>query len=213
MTPGTVVLPNSLERRVAEIWTTSANPTLTDGSLLSVCQIGTEVLSVTVVPYRYWYAQASHGISLGIRPLAVTGVLRVRGGFVMGLRRSDSIEDPALWEFVPSGSVDPKCALDSGAISPAAQVYIEAMEELLLSPYQLSTPTFFTCLDNETSGVVDLVYQVQVSDAAVKVPSPSGSQDLVEHEVLAVVADPWNGAFSEHCSTLTSLIASMLAVA
>ena len=68
--------------------------------------------------------------ALGLRPLAVNGVVRLRDGILIGRRSLRTAYQAGQWQMPPAGSVDPRAADAEGRIDPEAQLIKELREEV-----------------------------------------------------------------------------------
>ena len=149
---------------VNQIWREAllnSNQNLFDGPIYTVRSITSDKLQVEKSSYKYFYAQLN-GISSNadrIRPLAVTGVLSVENGYVLGLRNSrETTQSGGKWELVPSGSVEHTDSEELLFEEVADQIKIEAQEEIGISGSDLNVTFTNIALENNVSGVVDLIF-------------------------------------------------------
>ena len=122
---------------------------------------------------------------LGVRSLAVCGVLCCRDGVVVGRREAGSVYQPGLWQLPPAGSVDQGAARDGGADLRAA-LLTELREELGLGAdaVEMILPL---CLVEHPTGVLDLGMQVTTAlsgDAILAAHQAGGNGEYAD---LAVV--------------------------
>ena len=136
-------LPASLRARVDTLWNAEQarrERPLFDGALFSVDALDRSEHRLRVrggfVAYRLWIAQLRDPAltpELAVRPLSVTGLLRVAEGLVFGRRSRDATQDPGAWELVPSGGIDASCRVVTGdgsaRLDPRAQLLAELEEE------------------------------------------------------------------------------------
>ena len=132
------------EREIDLVWEAERarrGDALHDGLIFSVSSISPHRIFGHFVPYRWLVAQRRRpdlAIQLGIRPLAVSGLLRCRDGVIFGARNRDSEQDPGCWELVPSGGVGPATNRPNGTLAPERQVIEELAEEVGLGPAQVA---------------------------------------------------------------------------
>lgn len=183
---------------------------LHDGRILTVSSISRTEIVVSPVAYRYWYAQFTAGVPLGIRPLAVTGVLRLANGFLMGQRSRALLEDGGLWEFAPSGGVQAPTDEATGVVDPHAQVVVEAREELNINASDLGHGEPLAIIENEITRVVDLVYMYRPAiDIETIRGRAAGARDR-EYTELEEVCAPWRVLGPERLSACARAIATEL---
>jgi ADP-ribose pyrophosphatase YjhB (NUDIX family) len=87
------------------------NPAYFDGRLYHVLGVhrnghGGCVLHVIDCAYRYFAVQ-ERGLELGVRALGLKGVVQRADEFLMGLRSHQVAAYRDMWEFAPSGSMEP----------------------------------------------------------------------------------------------------------
>lgn len=149
---------------VNQIWREALqnpNQNIFDGPIYNVRSITSDNLTVEKSSYKYFYAQFNGISSKGnrIRPLAVTGVLRVQNGYVLGLRNSrETTQSGGKWELVPSGSVEHTESEELLFERVADQIKIEAQEEIGISGSDLNVTFANVAIENNVSEVVDLVF-------------------------------------------------------
>lgn len=125
---------------------------------------------------------------VGVRSLAVCGVLCCRDGIVVGRREAGSLYQPGLWQLPPAGSVDGGAASNGGADLRAA-LLAELREELGLAADAVSA-ILPLCLVEHPTGVLDLGMRITtpLSGAAVLATHEAGGNG--EYTELAVVPAP-----------------------
>lgn len=205
-------LPPHDEAIVERIWRRALrdSDSLHDGRILTVSSIRATGIVVSAVHYRYWFAQFTAGLALGIHPLAITGVLRLAEGFLMGRRSDALLEDGGLWEFAPSGGVPAPDDESTRVINPYDQLVVEAQEELNLEASDLGEGEPFAIAENERTGVVDLAYlQRPVVDFTTLGSRAASALDR-EYAGLQVVTAPWRGIVNERLSPVAKAISMEL---
>lgn len=155
-------VPSSAESDVARIWqaTVADSPAAHDGSILSVIAIGPRQLTACTVRYRYFAAQRAQPSlfeTLRIRPLAVTGLIRVGDAFLFGRRSHGVAQERGAIELVPAGGVQPAAVTADGAIDIGAQCVAELAEEAGLRPPAGERPRPLALVDDRREHVVDIV--------------------------------------------------------
>lgn len=133
-------------------------PGLFDGAILSVVTLSPQRLVVAPARYRDLVAarMAPHvRAELGLRPLAVSGLLSCPDGLVFGRRAADVTQAPGLWELVPSGGVD--APVEWAPPDLTRQILTELREEIGLRPDQVRVGAPLGLIDDQDSGVVDVV--------------------------------------------------------
>lgn len=179
-------LPAALDAKVETLWRRAALRVeaggagrLFNGRVFSASVIArTEILG-GFTEYRRLVAQMEDPSlfpALGIRSLAVCGVLRCADGVVIGRRPAASIYQPGMWQLSPAGSVDAGAANPDGRIDLTRQLLTELREELGLSADTVGPPTPLCVVEHPGS---------HVSDLGLALTSPlSGAEVLATHKAL-----------------------------
>lgn len=156
---------STLEERVHFIWNESilAKPHLWNGSMLSLVNDSGGTLLAEQIEYRYWYFQMVTGTDLGIRPIAVTGVLRLDGDLIFGRRSSQVTQEASQWELAPSGGVSSSRMSFMKSPSLSDQLSIESEEELNFNMSLFGDPSLLGFLDDEQTGVRDYIYRCDLN--------------------------------------------------
>jgi 8-oxo-dGTP pyrophosphatase MutT (NUDIX family) len=186
-------LDAELERRVADIWRQEqahrATP-LFDGELFSVMSIeGARILG-RFVPYRWFVAQRADptlSAALGVRPLAVSGLLRCRGGIVFGRRSEGSTQDAGRWELVPSGGLDRSGGRPDGTIAFGAKILDELWEETGCPPSSVISTETFVLVEDPASGVFDIGVDIALDLDAEAVLAAHRDRASDEYDELRIV--------------------------
>lgn len=150
------LLPEALERTVETLWQHAASRMaqggagrLFNGSVFSADSITPALITGHVTEYRRVVAQFEEPAlfdQLGLRSLAVCGVLRCADGVVIGRRHVDAIYQAGLWQLPPAGSVDGAAVDADGSVNLRRQIVTELGEELGLSPNCLTAPPVPLCI-------------------------------------------------------------------
>lgn len=139
------------------------HPSAFDGLVVGLEEVRASAVGSVLVGrparYRRWIAQRLRPGRPGreLRPLAVTGLLRVEGGIVLGRRPDDAAQDAGRWELAPAGILDVPA---DGEPSVRRQLEEELLEELGLPwPSVRAARPWALALDPRT-GVTDVVVQL-----------------------------------------------------
>jgi 8-oxo-dGTP pyrophosphatase MutT (NUDIX family) len=139
----------------------SDNPAVFDGRLchvLGVHRNGHGGASIHVMDCAYRYAAVQDAqFDLGVCHLGVKGVVRHGDEVLMGLRASHVGAYGGMWEFAPSGMVEP-------GREPAAVVRSELIEETGLT--MASEPTPIAVIFDPHARCWEVVYRLTVTDAS-----------------------------------------------
>ncbi len=126
---------------------------------------------------------------LGVRPLAVCGVLRCAGGVVVGRRHVGAIYQAGMWQLPPAGSVDAGALRPDGSLDIAGQLLKELQEELGIAAQQVDAPQPLCVVEHPGSHVSDLGMAVSTGLDAAQVLAAHSAAGNNEYDPLLVVAD------------------------
>ncbi len=93
---------------------------------------------------------------LGVRPLAVGGIITSPDGIVFGRRPERSVYQAGEWQLPPAGSVDQSCVKPDGEIDFLAMLFIELAEELGITSQQVFDAHPVGLVEHAESHVLDL---------------------------------------------------------
>ena len=175
-------VPVSVVDRVEKIWAAEqarAKGDLVNGTIYSLVDFTADRLVVQPCEYRVMLAQRrDESLKLGIRPLAVTGILLCRDGLVLG-RRSDKVATEAgLWEPSPAGGVSQPDTL--------AQLFEELVEELGIRPAAILSVDICGLLEDCSTQVFDLIYMLSTSMSGAEI-SHSKLRASDEYDEIKIV--------------------------
>lgn len=180
----------AVSHEIDRIWTAEQERrqhTLFNGRILSVREIGAAYIRASVTEYRCFIAQRVRPelfALLGVRPLAVSGVLRCADGLVFGRRSAATVQDAGLWEVAPSGGME-----ESSQGDIRSQILTELREEVGLSAEHVTGIEPFCVVEDDECHLVDI-------GAALEAPGVSTDAVLyawrseagTEYDRLTVVA-------------------------
>lgn len=155
-------LSPDLAQRVDAIWDRAVarrQETLFDGHLLSLEEWTPQRLTVRRAPYRLFWAgrqEPTLRSALGIRPLAVSGLVWSHGHLIWGRRGDRVTQEAGRWELAPSGGLDGQGASLGNGVDFGAQLWTEAHEELGIQAGELSHPRPLVLVEDVASQVWDL---------------------------------------------------------
>jgi hypothetical protein len=159
------------------------SPFLFDGPVLLADVIGENKLVLREANYRHVMAlRADPALrrTLGLRPLAVSGVLSCREGVVLGQRGAEVSQDPGHWELVPSGGVtEPDLE---------AQILAELHEEIGLGADQVRVGKPIGLILDED--VLDIVIPLGCDLAAADIMACHAARGSPEYARLTVTPTP-----------------------
>ena len=159
-------LDASLDAIVEDLWRTAARRVaeggagaLFNGRVFSADRITPTEITGHITEFRRIVAQMEQPelfAALGLRPLAVCGVLRCADGVPFGRRHPAAIYQPGMWQLPPAGSVDPSAVAADGSVDLAVQVLTELTEELGIQPDQVARPRPLCVVEHPGSHVSDV---------------------------------------------------------
>lgn len=126
---------------------------------------------------------------LGVRPLAVSGVLHCAGGIVFGRRHKGAIYQAGMWQLPPAGSVDAGARRHDGSIDLTAQILKELREELGIDAAQVDRPRPLCVVEHPGSHVSDLGMAISTDLNAAEVLVAHRIAGNDEYDPLRVVPE------------------------
>jgi hypothetical protein len=126
---------------------------------------------------------------LGVRPLAVCGVLRCAGGVVVGRRHRGAIYQAGMWQLPPAGSVDADAVGADGLVDLRGQLFGELREELGLSAEDVGEPRSLCIVEHPGSHVSDLGMVLSTGLDAGAVLAAQRVRGNAEYQELVVVPE------------------------
>ena len=198
-------LSPGLDARVEALWTRAAARVeqggagrLFNGRVFSIDQITPDLITGHMTEYRRVIAQAEdHALhaDLGIRSLAVCGVVRCSDGVVIGRRPAAAVYQPGLWQLCPAGSVDGGALRTDGTLDYRGQLRTEIREEIGLDPASIGPETPLCVVEHPGSHVCDLGLAVTTQLTAAEVEAAHRDHGDGEYDPLRVVPIPDLPAF------------------
>jgi hypothetical protein len=125
--------------------------------------------------------------TLGLRPLAVCGVLRCADGVAVGRRPAAAIYQPGMWQLPPAGSVDNNALGADGRIDLATQIVAELNEELGLPAEAVTAPQPICVVEHPGSHVCDLGMALVTTLDAATVLAAHRAHGNDEYDPLRVI--------------------------
>jgi hypothetical protein len=190
-------LDTSLEGTVGNLWRTAAQRVaaggagnLFNGHVFSADQITPTEITGHVTEFRRIVAQMEQPelfAALGLRPLAVCGVLRCADGVTVGRRHPAAIYQPGMWQLPPAGSVDPGAIGADGMADLCAQVLAELAEELGVLADQVDRPRVLCAVEHPASHVTDVGLALVTRLTGAQVLAAHRSDANAEYDPLVVV--------------------------
>ena len=198
-------LPTTIEREVDRLWRVASNRVaaggagrLFNGRVFSADTITPRLVTGHLTEFRRIVAQMERPelfAELGVRPLAVCGVLRCAGGVLMGRRHRAAIYQPGMWQLPPAGSVDAGAVAEDGSVELRRQLLGELWEELGLSADAVGEPRPLCIVEHPGSHVSDLGMALITSLSAEAVLAAHRNGGNTEYDQVLVVPEARLAAF------------------
>ena len=198
-------LPDALEARIDALWEAAAARVeaggagrLFNGQVFSIDTLTPERITGHLTEYRRLIAQSEdHTLftALGVRSLAVCGVLTCRNGVAIGRRPRAAVYQPGMWQLCPAGSVDAGARRADGTMDHRGQLLTEIREELGLDAEAVGPMTPLCIVEHPGSHVCDLGMAVSTPLSAAAVLEAHRTRGNGEYDPLRVVSIPALPAF------------------
>lgn len=139
---------------------------------------------------------------LGVRPLAVGGVIVGPDGVVFGRRPARAIYQAGEWQLPPAGSVDAGAARPDGVVDVVGQVLTELEEELGMPAASVRSPRLLGIVEHGGSHVLDLGIALATELGAAEIHALHEAHGNAEYDPLEVVARAGLPAFLERAGAM-----------
>jgi len=165
---------------------------VTNGRIFSVSHRDGATFKVWQSQYKWWIAQRRDPTlfqTLALRPLAVSGVMRLAEGLVFARRAAGNTQDPGMWELAPSGGVDQSCRRHDGTIAAAEQILVEAEEELAIPRDAFVVPPEpIAVMEDGEDHVVDIVFELRPGFSAMQLEGRFAAMTNREYTDLRIAS-------------------------
>jgi hypothetical protein len=198
-------LPPALDVEVEDLWCAACARVaaggagaLFNGRVFSADTITPSAITGHLTEFRRIVAQMERPAlfhALGVRPLAVCGVLYSRDGVVFGRRHAGAIYQADMWQLAPAGSVDVHAVDGNGAVSPERQVLNELREEVGLVPEDVDKPVPLCVVEHPGSHVCDLGMALRCRVSGTAIREAHATRGNGEYPALRIVPLPDVAAF------------------
>jgi hypothetical protein len=192
-------LPRALDAEVERLWRAAAARIeaggagrLFNGRVFSIDAITPHRVTGHLTEFRRLVAQMERVAlfaELGLRSLAVCGVLRCARGVVIGRRHPGAIYQAGMWQLPPAGSVDAAAVAPDGTVDLRRQLLTELEEELGLPPDSVDTPRPLCIIEHPGSHVSDLGMAMTTPLDAPAVLAAHRARGNTEYQPLLVVPE------------------------
>jgi hypothetical protein len=191
-------LPPALDAEVERLWRAACERVaaggagaLFNGRVFSADTIAPDLIAGHLTEFRRIVAQMEQPAlfeALGIRPLAVCGVLRCADGVVFGRRHAGAVYQAGMWQLPPAGSVDVHAVGEDGVVALGRQLLAELREELGLSPDDVDAPVPLCVVEHPGSHVSDLGMALRSGLGASAIRNAHAARGNGEYPTLRIVA-------------------------
>ncbi len=156
-------MPGDVAAIVSEIWDRECarRPALFNGRVFCADAIGRHEIVGHWTEYRRVLAQLRRPALfdvLGIRSLAVNGLVACADGLVLGRRHGDAVYFPGHWQAAPAGSVE---ARSGDEVDLPGQLLAELQEELGLAPADIVAMMPVLAIEHAGSRIVDVGFLLE----------------------------------------------------
>lgn len=185
-------LPPDLEAAVAAIWNAAVarDPRLFNGQVFSADVITPTLVTGHWTEFRRVVAQMrDHALHarLGLRPLAVGGLIVTPDGLVFGRRPAAAVYQPGEWQLPPAGSIDAGAARPDGSVAVLPHLMTELREELGLPPEAVRDPRLLCMVEHAGSHVLDLGVALRCDWPAARLHATHAQAGNDEYAALRLV--------------------------
>jgi 8-oxo-dGTP pyrophosphatase MutT (NUDIX family) len=187
-------LSAALNTEIDRLWATAQvrmGGKLFNGRVFSADVIATDRLTGHWTEFRRIVAQMDCPdlfSELGLRPLAVNGIVHGPDGVVFGRRPAGAVYQPGQWQLPPAGSVDNGAARPEGAVDILAAVLTELREELGLTSDTVCASQPLAIVEHAGSHVLDLGIALRTALTAAQIRTAHAAAGNAEYAELEVVA-------------------------
>jgi hypothetical protein len=187
-------LPPLLDAEVERLWAAAQrrlSGRLFNGRVFSADVITPRLVCGHWTEFRRIVAQMDrHDLFpvLGLRSLAVGGVLMCPDGVVFGRRPLDAVYQAGEWQLPPAGSVDASAAGPEGDVDVRRQFFAELREELGLERDTVGEPRLLCLVEHPGSRVLDLGVAVRTMLSAAEIRAAQSARANAEYGALEVIA-------------------------
>ena len=186
-------LPAALDREVERLWAVAQarlDGRLFNGQVLSVDVLTPHLLCGHWTEFRRIVAQMHRhdlfGV-LGVRPLAVGGLIVGPDGIVFGRRPAQAVYQAGEWQLAPAGSVDAGSAGHEGVVDWRRQLLAELEEELGMPAASVEVGRPICVVEHAGSHVLDLGVMLRSDWPASRIRAAHAAGGNGEYAPLEIV--------------------------
>jgi NUDIX domain len=192
---GLPALAAALEEEVEASWIAAQarlGGALFNGRVFSADRIARGRVAGHFTEFRRIVAQVARPelfAALGLRPLAVNGVVRLRDGVLIGRRSLKTAYQAGKWQLPPAGSVDPGAADAGGRIDLAMQLLRELREEVGITAPRAAVGAPICIVEHPGGHVLDIGIPVSLPLAGAAALALHARLGDGEYDPMRVVAE------------------------
>ena len=190
-------IPSAICQRIDSLWEEARarrGDEIYNGRIFSVTQHSRARIEGYFTDYKQYLAQRADPALLdvlGIKLLAVSGLVCTADGDVVFARRSATVSGDVLrWELAPSGVFDSDDLLPDGTLSVGSCVGRELFEELNVPSSSIVSHVPFLLVHHTVTHGYDLGVRVEVTLSSAEVRAAFANRQTDEY--LAVEVVPWS---------------------
>jgi hypothetical protein len=186
-------LPAPVEAEIAALWDAAqqrAGGRLFNGRVFSADAITPTRIDGHWTEFRRVVAQMDRPVlftALGVRPLAVGGVIVGRDFIVFGRRPAGAVYQPGEWQLPPAGSIDPGAAVGGDRLDPLRQLHAELAEELGMPAESVTAPRALAIVEHPGSHVCDLGIALRTDWTEAQIRAAHAARGNGEYAALEMV--------------------------
>ncbi|MGH7191171.1 MAG: hypothetical protein ACREF0_18530 [Acetobacteraceae bacterium] len=190
------ILPPAIEAEVECLWRSAEERlagVLFNGRVFSADAIAPGRVSGHFTEFRRIVAQTTRPelfAALGLRPLAVNGIVRLADGILIGKRSLRTAYQAGMWQLPPAGSVDPAALVDGGKIDLALQLLKELAEETGIVAARTAVGAPLCVVEHPLSHVLDIGIPIILALDAAAALAAHAAAGNGEYDPLRVVPLP-----------------------
>ncbi len=182
-------LPEDVAALVSDIWDRECaqRPGLFNGCVFCADAIASHEIVGHWTEYRRVLAQLRQPALfdvLGIRSLAVNGLIDCADGLVLGRRQRNAVYFPACWQAAPAGSVE---ARSGDGVDLVEQVLAELQEELGMTASDIVSTRPVLAIEHPESRIVDIGFLLETPLAYTDIAHRHTACGNAEYEALRAI--------------------------
>ena len=176
---------------VERIWTEACRerPSLFNGRVFSADHVSSGCIVGHWTDYKFGFAQIRQPAlfsSLGIRAVAVNGVVRCPDGIVFGRRDGGAVYQPGMWQCPPAGSIERRDEV--ARVDLRAQLAAEFEEELGLPASEITAVRPLSAVEHPDTHVIDVGLAIETSRPGAEIiAAQGGASGRDEYETIVIV--------------------------